>query len=294
MAVTFLKAAAQEALGPKKSIIDIMRKELGGYQPARSHETVHASDLTKDHFCPRQTALLTILKAKKKDEYINTALQVTFDAGNVMSDLFREKWAGQHVYGNWRCKCCNSTVTFKQKPINVPCKMGGKCDWGYEEVNFVSQQYQVSGSLDAIMDLGAPKLFVTELKIIAVDAFEKLVAPLAEHRIRTNLYLNLVENSSSVFNGRINTKEARVFYVSRGFGKKHPDYNEILPFKEFKVERDDESLTPYLKKAEDIVVFKKTGALPHGVCKTSMDSPAKKCSVCKQCFSGKYPPTQKA
>lgn len=293
MAVTFLKAAVQDALGPKKSIIDIMRKELGGYQPARSHETVHASDITKPDFCPRQTALLTILKLKKKDEYISTALQTTFDIGNQIGDLFCEQWAGQHVWGNWRCCKCDSLVTFKQKPLNVPCKHGGKCEWKYEEVKFISQKYQVSGSLDAIMDLGAPKLFVTELKIIAVDAFEKLVAPLAEHRIRTNLYLNLVENSSSAFNGRINTQEARVFYISRGFGKKHPEYNEILPFKEFKVERDDSSLAPYLKKAEEVVVFKKTGAIPHGICKTSMDSPAKKCSVCKQCFSGKYPATQK-
>ena len=119
MAVTFLKDAAQDAFGPKKSIIDILCKELGGYQPARSHETVHASDITKCDFCPRQTALLTVLKAKKKDEYISTALQVTFDAGNAMSDLFREKWAGQHVYGNWSCKRCNSTVTFKRSTSPV-------------------------------------------------------------------------------------------------------------------------------------------------------------------------------
>ena len=60
------------------------------------------------------------------------------------------------------------------------------------------------------------------------------------------------------------------------------------------MERDDASLAPYLKKAQEVVVFKKTGAIPHGLCKTSMDAPAKKCSVCKQCFSGKYPATQKA
>lgn len=292
MAVTFLKKAVEEATAPQKSIIDVLKKNLGGYKPERSHKTVHASDITKTDFCPRQFALLHLLDMKKKDRYISAALQATFDVGNVTSDLFREKWAGQSAIGNWRCVKCDSMVTFKQKPLNVPCKHGGKCDWRYEEVNFVCQETQVSGSIDVIMDLGAPKLFLVELKIIKPDDFEKLAAPLAEHRIRTNLYMRLAEKSNNVFGGRVNVQQARVLYVSRGYGKKNADHNEILPFKEFTVERDDDALVPYLNRAKMVRIFKETGAIPLGVCKTSMDTPAKGCSVAKSCFSGKFPATQ--
>lgn len=294
MAVTFLKSLVQESLGPKKSIIEVLRKNMGGYQPARSHETIHASDITKDDFCPRQTALLTLLNEKKKDEYLSTALRATFDNGNALGQLFCEQWAGQSIVGTWKCRRCGATSTFTKKPVEHLCdaNTNTECDWMYEEVRFKDTKYHISGSLDAIMDLGAPKLFVTELKTIAADAFEKLAAPLAEHRIRTSLYLHLVENSDSAFSGQINHYEARILYICRGYGKKHPEYGEILPFKEFKIERNDSTLTPYLQKAAQIRIYKETGKLPHGICSTSMDAPAKKCSVCKACFSGKYPATQ--
>ena len=293
MAVTFLQKVVAQNFEPKTDVITILRKNLGGYKPERSHETVHASDVTKEDFCPRQFALLTLLNETKKARYISTALQATFDIGNMTSDIVREKWLGASAVGNWRCVKCSKSFTFKKKPeANMPCKGGGCCEWKYDEVNFVCQTSDISGSIDVIVDLKAPKFFLVELKIIKPDDFEKIVAPLAEHRIRTNLYMRLVEDSNNVFKGAVSTQLAKVLYVSRGYGKKNVEHGEILPFKEFDVTRDDSVTQPYVDKAMKVKVFKQTGAIPAGVCKTSMDAPAKACKVCKQCFSGDYPATQ--
>ena len=290
----FLQQVQTEALKEKQTIIQRLMKDVAGYEKARSHKTVHASDITRDAFCPRQTALLDLSGLTKKDEYINTAQRVTYDVGNVMSDLFREKWAAKWTYGNWRCARCGECRTFCLKPSGVMCKVANhkqECSWKYEEMAFVSQSYDVSGSLDAVVDLGAPKLFITELKIMAPTEFEKLIAPLPEHRIRTTLYMKLVEDSNSVYKPRLNLSTGKVLYVSRAWGKMHKQYNEILPFKEYNVERDDDALIPALAKAQQVRDWRKNKKMPVGICDSSAVPYAKKCSVCSLCFSGKYPPS---
>lgn len=288
MALSWLQNKLTAAGAPKKSVIDILKANMGGYEKARDHTTVHASDITKPNFCPKQLALLDITDKKKKDQYVNTALRATFDVGNVTSDLFREKWAGTAAHGFWKCTRCNHKSAFGTKP-STKCTQGGNCNYKYEEAGFFSDEYKVSGSVDVFLDLDQPKLVVTELKIITPVDFETLAAPLAEHRIRTNLYMKLIEDDPGVFKHRINLKEAKVVYVSRAFGKKHATYNEILPFKEYEVERNDASLAPYLAKAKEVKVFKEMGLMPKGVCATALDTCAKGCSVAKECFSGSYP-----
>lgn len=289
----FLKDAQEKAFSPKDAIVKRLIKSIGRYDAARPYDKIHASDITSNSFCPRMVALLDITKLKKKDQYLSPALAATFDMGNSVADLFCEKWASGWNYGNWQCLRCGEQRTFCLKPQNVMCpKTDHKlsCQWKYKEVAFVSPQYQVSGSLDAILDLGSPLLFVTELKILAQTDFEKIVAPLPEHRIRTALYLKLIDDSNSVYKIRMNLQQAKVLYVSRGYGKAHPEYGkEILPFKEFDVKRDDASLAPYLEKALTVKNWRENKVIPSGVCGSSADPRAKNCAVCPQCFSGKYP-----
>jgi hypothetical protein len=286
----FLQQAVSDALAPKTSILKIMSQNVGGYAKARSHKTVHASDVTKPNFCPRQYALLDITGGEKKDEYISTAMQATFDVGNATAQLFTDKWAGEHIIGNWKCRRCGDRRNFTCKPKDgCTTSLKGGCDWTYDEVKFVSQEHAVSGSLDAIMDLLAPKLFVTELKIIKAEDFVEIAAPLAEHRIRTSMYMKIIEESDSIYKTRVNLQEARVFYISRGYGKKNTVSGEIVPFKEFVVQRDDKSVEPYLEKAKIVKIFRSKGEIPHGICNTAMDTNAKKCGCAKECFSGAYP-----
>ncbi len=287
MALSWLNNKLTAAGVPKKGIIDILRKNMGGWEKARDHTEVHASDVTKDGFCPKQLALLDITGKKKKDQYVSTALRATFDVGNDISDLVRERWLGQSAQGFWKCRRCSHKSAFGIKP-STKCTHGGQCDYKYVEARFYSSQYDISGSVDVFTDVEEPKLIVTELKIITPVDFETLVAPLAEHRIRTNLYMRLVEEDEGILKHRINLKRAKVLYVSRAYGKKHEGYNEILPFKEFEVERNDTSLEPMLKLATQAKAYKETGVIPIGICPTALTSTAKGCSVCTECFSGAY------
>jgi hypothetical protein len=278
MAVGWLNNALSKAQAPGTSIISILKKNMGGWEPARDHTTVHASDITKDHFCPKQWALLDITKKEKKAQWVPTALRATFDVGNVTSDLVRERWLGEAAHGFWRCQKCEKKSAFGVKPASL-CS-GHVSDWKYVEAGFLSPEYEVSGSVDVFIDMDAKKLFATELKIISPVDFETLAAPLSEHRIRTNLYMKLIEDSATWLKERMNLQEAKVLYVSRAYGKKHPELGEILPFKEFTVKRDDSMVEKPLAQAKEIVVYKQTGLMPKAICGTSKDTAAKWCSVC--------------
>lgn len=288
MAISWIQNKINHAYSPKASILDVLKENLEGYRKARDHTTVHASDVTKPDFCARRLALLDLTGKKKKDEFISMALAATFDIGNATSDLIRERWAGDSAHGFWECRRCEYRSPFGKKP-NHTCKNGGKCDFKYDEAVFLSEKYRISGSIDVFMDLQAPKLFVTELKIIAPDEFEKLAAPLAEHRLRTQLYLKIIDDDAGHLKERINLKEAKVLYVSRAYGKKNTEYHgKVIPFKEFTVQRNDADVSPYLSRAMEVRTFKELGVMPNGICPTSTDSKAKKCSVCTECFSGTY------
>lgn len=288
----FLSDSVQQALAPKQSIIGLLKQRLGGYEKARSPKTVHASDVTKEDFCPRRVALYILTGTEPSDQYIPTALRTTFDLGNAVSDLVREEWLGDAAIGNWQCVRCGSKVTMKPKPDATGCNDGKKHLWKYREVNFICQETGITGSIDVLVRLGGIKALVTELKIMAPDQFEQLAAPLAEHRIRTNLYLNLVDRSGSVWKNAIHTHEGRVLYVSRGYGKKHPLHGDILPFKEFTVPRDDVGLEKLKEMALAVKLFKDSGTMPKGICATSNDPIAKKCPLRTVCFSGMYPPAK--
>jgi hypothetical protein len=224
---------------------------------------------------------------------VSTALGATYGVGRATAKLVVEEWLGQKIIGNWECERCGQQVTMQAKP-NYPCPSPyGVHRWEYREPGFVSQEYGVSGSIDAFVDLGQ-KLITTEIKILNVDDWETLIAPLAEHRIRTSMYLKIIADSGSPFTERINLHEARTLYVSRGYGKKHLGYNEILPFKEFVVQRDDALLSRPLAMAKQVKVFREQQLVPSGICSTALDKHARACTTCHACFGGKYPAAQPA
>lgn len=287
----WLKTVVKDAHEPKFSIIDVLKNNLGSYEYGRSMDVVHASDTTKPNFCPRFWALNDLCGGKPKMEHVGAALAATFDIGNHTSDLVREKWMGPAAIGNWQCQRCGASRTMCSKPA-IGCTKSADCQWKYEEPVFTSQEYGISGSLDVLSNLGAPTWVITELKIMKVEDFDALYTPLPEHRIRTSLYMKLVSDSGSLYKNRINMHEARVLYVSRGFGKKNPEYNEVLPFKEFIVKRDDSTLEPLLQKAKQIKIFRETGDMPAGICNTMMDKHAKSCKHAILCFSGQHPAKQ--
>lgn len=273
------------------TILDVLKKNIGGYRKARSRQLVHASDATKPGFCPREWALMDYYKVTPPDEFISAGLQATFDVGLMTEHIFVNKWIGNHAVGTWACTRCGEVKHMVTKP-GMGCTKHQKCQWEYQQAVFVSQEYGVSGALDLLVNLGAPKLFVTEIKIIKVEDFAELLVPLPEHRLRTGIYLKLISDSTNPLKDAINLQEARVCYVSRGFGKKNVSTGTILPFKEFVIKRDDSVCLPILNRAKKVKIFRETGAFPCGICNTALDTRAKNCPVNKQCFGGAHPPTQ--
>lgn len=118
--------------------------------------------------------------------------------------------------GHWKCTACGKVHQF--------CKRPGKCEncgckgFKPEEVRFQSAISGASCGVDMLVQLGGPKLFPVELKTMIKDQFAELVAPLQEHRLRTNLYLRLISESEQPWSNLVSTEEARVLYVCKGGG----------------------------------------------------------------------------
>jgi hypothetical protein len=272
-----------------QSLTKLIDKRIAGFEEQRTHKIVHISDLSKGTgFCPREFALLDVTKKKPKGMYVSMALQVTFDNGSALSDLCRNKWLEHDVVGNWRCLYCKRVIGFSKKP-KVSCKCGATL-WRYEEVTLVNPANGVSGSIDFLVDLGMGKHTMVECKSLARDTFDTLKAPLAEHRVRTQLYLMHGSLSTGPCISKVNWEQGIVFYISKGYGVKNEEYGgKIIPFKEFVVERDDAAVKPLYTKADPLHAFRNGGTMPEGICATSFEPRVKGCPVAIECWSGKHP-----
>lgn len=293
--MSWLKSATLAAGLPKNSIIQALKTRMQGYEDARDHLIVHASDVTKNDFCPRRWAFYGLTSTKPKGGWVGAALRATFDLGHAMAKEFIENWCKDFAVGNWKCSTCGTCSTMSNKPKEGCLKSGqGRCNWEYCEVQFESKEYGISGSIDVFLDLGGLGLMTTELKTYAADEFDKMKTVLPEHKCRTRLYLKIIADSSSPWKSKINLHSARVLYVSRGFGRMNDEYKEILPFREFIVDRSDQDLDVLiaLNKAKQVKTYRTHQLMPSGICATPLDKTAKTCSHCQLCFSGKYPSAQ--
>jgi hypothetical protein len=283
----WLSTSLHAAKKPKNSIIDVLRAHLGGPRLPRSRAALHASSVTQTDFCPRKWALMDTLEVPDPPEHIATAMAVTFAMGLAAETLLVEEWAGDRTIGNWICRHCNEQRSWSRKP-NGYCKdTTRKHWWKYQQI--VIEALGMVGSPDALFDVGSPELVLTELKTLNPTEFDKIVVPLPEHRLRTNLYLKMLDASTNPYRSKVNLTEARVLYISRAYGRMNAEWNEILPFREFVIKRHDGDLKVALQKAKALDLSRKMMGTPSGICDTALDLPAKKCPVCIPCFSGKHP-----
>ena len=178
--MSWLKAAMLQVNKPKHSVIAILKKHLGGQQEGRDRDEVHASDITKPDFCPRRWAFLDLQAKKSEPEWLPAAMDVTFQMGLKAEELVLEEWAGDHAIGNWECLRCHDQRTMCSKPKGY-CKDTKKHVWKYRQLKVEAPEYGVTGSIDALFDVGVPKLLITELKTLNPTDFEKIVVPQPEH-----------------------------------------------------------------------------------------------------------------
>lgn len=281
---------SQSTLPKPTNLVDLLDDALGKYEMPRSHTSLHASSLTYEDtpFCPREYALMDAFNVKGKETFISTSMRVTFDIGESYSNLLRNKWLREHAVGHWKCLACGQVLEFQRAPVGK-CEGCGSNKWDYQEVSFYDEETGIVGNIDLIINLGQKTHTVVEVKSISKDDFAKLKYPSSEHRVRTCLYLYLVSkgHSSTPWSPRISHQQARILYISKGFGTtKNTQDNKMLPFKEYVIDRDDSVLVPYLHKAKLLTKYRrKEGPMPHGICATAMCPRAMKCAVRKLCFS---------
>lgn len=266
----------------ESSVISLLVDHLSVPRKDRSAHEVHASDLTKDDWCPRATAVYRLTNTQPKTRYLPVALRVTFDNGNAMASIIINKYLPGRARGGWEClKCSTYHVGKRPAPESPLCHH----IWRYKELMFTHPTLDFTGSIDMFADLGRPdgKASVIEFKTKNPEEFKKMVGPDAEHRIRNSLYLHLIARQTTL-PFPIDTESSRILYVSRGHGCQNEEYDDILPFKEYIVKRDEDDIKDALARAALVKKYKDTGAMPVRTCLEQWSAPAKYCSANAKCF----------
>lgn len=292
--VAFLKKLSHFA--PTRDLRYLLHSHLNEKELHRGIGHVHASEATNEDFCPRYYALADVTQHKLPSQWVSTSEQVTFHIGRVLQDAV-VNWCAEmdRAVGHWACSGCEKVVEFQKRPAKCP-KCGCR-SFKPEEVRFTSKVSGISGGIDMLVELGNPLLRVVEIKTIDKDQFKALVAPLAEHRHRTALYLRLIAESNHPWAKRVDKKNADILYVSKGgYGVQDPELKKwgmvesFSPFKRYTVSAGDADTDAICAAAKVVKDFRAGDVgMPQGVCGTAMTKRAKACSLCKECFSGDYP-----
>ena len=286
---------------PVNSLKYLLHRHMSGWDDPRSLKTIHASELTKETgFCPRYSALHDQLKPTQQGSWITTSERMTYDIGHMVQAKVIDYLADMNkAICHWKCYGCSYLHSFTTRPTKCSNPNCGSHKFEAVEVRFTSAISGASGGIDILAQLGDGKLTPVEIKTIAPDDFKALVAPLAEHKQRTSLYLRIIAESDHNWSKLVSTSRAVVLYVSKGgYGvadeapKKWQLTDRFSPFKEFEVKRDD-SLTDEASRRSKVVKDFRAGnvGMPHGICSTAMSKRATMCRLKSQCFSGDFPPT---
>ena len=286
---------------PEQSVKFLLHQHLNGPEPERGLKNVHASELTKpEGICPRAYALYDVTKQKPGNRWLNTSENMTFRLGRAVETMVVEFFADMgKAICHWRCVSCSYLHQFCNRPFK--CVKCGVRDFKHEEVRFESAVTGASCGVDLLLAMGEEKLRPVELKTMAADQFKPLAAPLAEHRLRTNLYLRIIAESDHSWSNLVSTTRASVLYVSKSaYGCADPQLKDwglkegFSPFKEYLVERNDADTDALAKRAKVVKDFRAGQiGMPYGICPTALTKRACGCAFKGACFSGEWPPDSK-
>lgn len=268
-----------------------LHKALAGDEQPRSVKVVHASAVTGD-FCPRQYALFDKFQIKGSVKHVPTSLALTYKIGHAVQRLIIDVLCESHqALTHWRCDSCNAGHLYSKLPYK--CSTCGCRSLSPEEIRFQSELTGISGGIDVVADVGDGQFRMVEIKTIAPEEFKKLIAPLAEHKQRTNLYMRVAAESEDPFRHKLNLNLAHLLYVSKGgYGVADSSLmalgvqEKFSPFKEFVIQRDDKATEALCVAATSLLSWRKgLGPLPDRICGNQFDKRAQYCPACKPCFT---------
>lgn len=294
--MTFLKKLSDVV--PKTSLKYRLHQHLSTMDTHRGTDTVHASELTKEGgICPRFYAINSLVEGTLPDRSTTTSENATWEIGRLWQDKLVEYFSEIGIgISNWVCDNGNCRLLYKYGRRPPECGQCGCTSFTPKEPRFVSAKNGASCGTDMLAWFeGAWE--IVEIKTIDPTEFKKLVAPLAEHRLRTNFYLRIVSESTDPIAKQVNPKKARILYTTKGgYGVSDMEVRQwgmgeyFSPFKEFEVTRDDKATNEMAARAKVAFDFRNgKHGMPSGLCDTAFDTRAKTCPRSKACFSGDFP-----
>lgn len=292
--VKFLKKL-KEVVGEVPPLSSMLHAHLRTQDMDRPYERIHASDLTKEDYCPRRTALKIKTNAPRGSRWLSTSENVTFDMGRKLQDSVVHWFSDMKAaYADWKCDSCGHMHQFVIRPgacFKCNCK-----SLSPHEIRFKSALSGASCGVDMLVRIGSStKLKPVEIKTMDKDQFKKLQMPLAEHRQRTTLYTRIIAEDNGPVAPFVDPSSAIILYVSKGgYGcaqdwlASSPTFDKFSPFKEYAIPRNDAEVEDLSDLATRFNEFLKTGQMPCGVCTTAFDPLAQKCSMKEKCWSGQF------
>jgi hypothetical protein len=270
-----------------------LHRKLATMEPGRSYNVIHASDLTQKDYCPRRQALHKITKTPFPAQRATTSDQVTWHLGRIIQESLAQWFADLGMaFGYWRCRNCKTTSDFGRRPVK--CNQCHSDLFAYVEARGKDPETGASCGLDLFVKREDGALHLIEVKSILKDKFKTLEMPLGEHRVRTQLYLEIIKRDPFFGSMAVHTKAATVFYFCKsGYGTLSaaakqwslPNDGAFSPFKEFTVGEDPENVDYLFKLSADANTAMLGGPLSGRTCMNMFDKKAQKCDVCSQCFT---------
>lgn len=274
-----------------------LHKQLSTIEAGRPLDRVHASDVTlPGGICARMYALHDVMHSEPPSRSMSASQAATFRLGHMVEEeIIRQLNAAGVALTNWLCASCGVIEEMTTEPPQ--CDTCGCRHFNPTNHRYVSLKTGISASVDVHADLGDGKLTLCETKSIDKDEFKKLEAPIAEHRLRTNLYLRTVAESNSPYKSKVHLTHGIVLYQSKGgFGCKDPTVaawgfdDNFSPWKEYVVKRNDLDTDPLLDEPMKVKRFREGDrVVPTRVlCNALHDSRAARCPQRRVCFNPSY------
>lgn len=274
---------------PLGSLRDLLHEHISRKDEQRPPWRLHASDVTNDDgFCGRYPVLMKQFDIPLPVKNVTTSMAVTWEWGRLVERRVIDWFAEMGLaHGDWSCeqRGCKHVHTWRTQP-KICVKCGGD-RFRYIEPRATSAHSGVSSGLDLLTRMpGRPLLTFTEIKSIDAEKFKQLLAPLAEHRVRTALSLRNIAESADPHMAEVDNQTAFTLYVSKGgYGTKTAIEGGFSPFKEYPVHRNDLMTEPYVTPARAAyLALKGEGPLPERLCKHHTDSRAQRCPAMARCF----------
>ena len=199
----FLKVSKQN---PSDKLAYHLHKLLAGPETPRSLKITHASNVTRDDFCPRRVALMILTKTKVKPDFVKAADQLVWRQGRGLAGAVIDWLADSGVaVGDWKCWNCGHKIDFTFRPKS--CDLCGCSKFKYSEIRVTSQYSGISSGIDLLSCLpSSKKLLITEIKTLDKEKFKEIKMPYAEHRTRTKLYLKAFRESDHPYRENVHPR----------------------------------------------------------------------------------------